>query len=50
MFLDDHRAKKEYYQHMSLFIVYALKNSFKAPGGSVLICKIFSLPMEQGVT
>lgn len=35
---------------MNLFIVYALKNNFKAPSGNVLICEIFSLPMEQGVT
>ena len=35
---------------MNLFIVYALKNNFKAPVGNVLICEIFSLPMEQGVT
>lgn len=34
---------------MNLFIVYALKNNFKVPGGSVLIYEIFSLPMEQGV-
>lgn len=50
VFWGDHREKKEYYQHMNLFIVYALKNNFKAPGGNVLICEIFSIPMEQGVT